>query len=451
MRRLIYGIVLVLLVCSAVSVSAQQPPPPAATEEPLPLLPPDESQVIEPTVEAPPALPFGDELPLLVNARTDLELLANAVMGAERPLGWSGNLDVTNPQLMILLRLDLELLAGRVVGPDQRPTGWFGAVASTNTAIARDIRHDLELLADTYGPPGVRPPGWAGADPLLRCGRAVQTLVVLLERGGVFTLSTDPNAPDFCAQAELQASRFAEVNLLSVPVSAAPTGGADQGGAVAPIQPGQIYVSTGYTVAFLNRYGTEQVGVIPLNTAMTPIARSTTEFSRMTLVEGDGFTVFVDYRTTSLADAAFATLLDINSIDYTTSCNAAWCTGVVRTNGSPAARRSSATTATGSGPGGRIRVPVEHVVIYYDGQDSNGTTVVRMELCSQPTSTGGGTCEHVTEIVAPDGSPLAPVGTLNGYAQFRVPYGYTTTSPRTRTYYMVDMWIAQPGEHGRPR
>lgn len=441
MRRIIYGVSLIWLVLVALPLLAQETPSPSVTEAAI---------EATPELEAAPDSPFGSEVLLLINARTDLELLGDIVGGTERPLGWSGSLDINDPQLALLIRLDLELLAGRVAGMNQRPNGWFGAVPSTAEAIARDVRHDLELLADMVNAPGVRPPGWAGADVLMRCSRGVQTLVNLLERGGVFTLNVDVNAADFCQQAEIQASQFAEANLLrlpqNVPASVETEG---QGGAVAAPQPGQIQVSTGYTVAFLNRYGTEQVGVIPLSTALTPVARSFTEFSRMTLVEGDAFTVFVDYRTTSLADVDFALLPDINNVNYETFCNAEWCRAVVQTAGSPAARRPTGSAATG--PGGRQYVPVEHLVTYYDGQDANGTTVARFQLCAQPRNVAGATCEPVTEVAAPDGTLLVSVGSVNGIPQFRVPYGYSTHSPRSRSYYMVDMWIAQPGESGRPR
>ncbi|MCB9450479.1 MAG: hypothetical protein H6672_03520 [Anaerolineaceae bacterium] len=443
MRQFIYGICLIWLVVTAVPLLAQEAPIPAATEEATPT-----------EVEVSPTAPVSSDIPLLINARTDLELLANGVMGTGRPLGWSGGLDINDPQLALLIRLDLELLAGQVLGMNERPAGWFGAVPSTPEAIARDIRHDLELLADTVNSLGVRPPGWAGADALMRCSRGVQTLVNLLERGGVFALNVDVNAPDFCQRAEVQASVFAETNLLRLPQTSSATSAAGlstgQGGAI--VQPGQIQVSTGYTVAFLNRYGTEQVGVIPLNTRLTPIARSFAEFSRMTLVEGDGFRVFVDYRTTSLADVDFAVLPDINDMSVETFCEAEWCRAVVLTSGNPAARRSTTSSrSTGTGPGGRVYVPVENLITYYDGQDANGTTVARFQLCGQPTSAASMTCEPVTEVVAPDGSLLASVGSVNGIPQFRVPYGYTTTSPRSKSYYMVDMWIAQPGESGRPQ
>jgi hypothetical protein len=272
------------------------------------------------TPEPAPVSPIAAEaIPVLINARTDLELLANQVLNAERPVGWSGSVDTNNIQLPILIRLDLELLAGTILGPNQRPPGWFGAVPSTTYAIARDIRHDLETLADTVNPPNVRPPGWAGGDPLMRCDRSVQMLVTVLERSGRFTLQVDLNDPNFCQAAELQASQFAESNLnaLTQPATTASSG----------LPAGSLQVDSEFAVAFLTRFGSRQVGAIPLGTVVTPVARSTAQFSRMMLVRGDGFEVFLDYRDTTIDDAGFLALPDVDTITSAPVCRASWCQG----------------------------------------------------------------------------------------------------------------------------
>ena len=152
----------------------------------------------EPTPAAPASPIEPNALSLLTDERTDLDILVIQNMGADRPVGWTGNGDISNIQLPILIRLDLELLAGQLLGPDQRPAGWFGAVPSTAYAIARDIRHDLELLADQVNPPSIRPPGWKGSDPVMRCDRSVQTLIFVLERTAGYKLSVDPLSRDFC-------------------------------------------------------------------------------------------------------------------------------------------------------------------------------------------------------------------------------------------------------------
>ena len=67
-----------------------------------------------------------------------------------------------------------------------------------------------------------------------------------------------------------------------------------------------------------------------------------------------------------------------------------------------------------------------------------------MQLCGGSTSQAGNVCQPVTQVIAPDGSVLQPVGTLNGQSQYRLPYGYSKNSPRTANYFLVDMWINTP-------
>lgn len=325
MRRFIFALTLiVLLVSLPATLTAQNDP--LTTEEP-----PAQATVAAPVVQ-PEALPTAldatpqpvspldpEALPVLLNVRTDLELLANQLLNGARPEGWSGSLDINNPQLPILIRLDLELLTGSVLGASDRPEGWFGAVSSSTFAIARDIRHDLELLADTFNSPGIRPLGWAGSDPVMRCSRAVQTLINLIERSSSFQLTANPAASDFCQQAEIQASQYAEVNLLGSGVAGLPT----EGGSVGI--PGTVRVQGEFAVAFLTRFGTQAVGTIPLGEVVTPVARSYTQFSKMVLVRGSGFEVFVDYRDTTLTDAQFVALDDIDAISVNPNCGAGWC------------------------------------------------------------------------------------------------------------------------------
>jgi hypothetical protein len=302
------------------TVQSQQPP--VATEVPPGLAVPTETPTEAPTATT-PANALGDALPVLVNARIDLELLASDRLGANRPVGWSGSNDMNDPQIALLIRLDLELLVGTTISPDSRPAGWFGAVASSTFAIARDIRHDLELLADLLVEPGVRPTGWVGDDPIMRCNRATQTLVALLERSfrgsGAFVLTADTNAPDFCVQAELEASRFAEINLLSDTA-------ATNSGLLTGSSPGAITPNGRFTIAFLDRDARQRVGIIPEGTQLTVVARSYTTFSAMLLVQGDGFQVFVDYTTTTLTAEQFETLPNVDGIEIAPFCDADWCT-----------------------------------------------------------------------------------------------------------------------------
>ncbi len=326
MRRVAYGLLLVSLVLFIpYSLFAQEVPPPVTTEEPgvaptLAVAPIPTAVEVAP-IPAPVSLFDPDTLVLLVNARADADNLALQNLGASLPVGWSGSQDTTSPDYHLLLRLDVELLAGAMLCPDQRPTGWFGAFPSSLYAIARDIRHDLELLADQVNPLNVRPVGWIGADPVMRCERGVQTLINLLERNGSFTLTVSADDPNFCHLAELQAARFAEVNVLNPDAGAVNNN--DSGGS--PASPTGARIDSEFAVAFLDRFGRQKTGTIPLGEAITPVARSYTTFSHMMLVRGNGFEVFIDYEASTLSEADFAVLQNVDNIGISTTCNASWC------------------------------------------------------------------------------------------------------------------------------
>ncbi len=287
---------------------------------PMMLVAQDNPPTPEPPVAAPVSPIEPNALALLIDERADLDMLASQNMGADRPIGWTGSGDATNIQLPILIRLDLELLAAQLLGQDQRPAGWFGAVPSTPYAIARDIRHDLELLADQVNPPSVRPPGWKGADPVIRCDRSVQTLIFVLERTAGYKLSVDPLARDFCRMAELQATAYAESNLL-------PNAKVSHSGGQSAVG-GAVQINSPYAVAFLDRFGRRPTGTIPVGEAITPVARSYTQFSKMMLVRGNGFEVFIDFSASTVSENQFSALPDINSSSVQTTCTAAWCKSV---------------------------------------------------------------------------------------------------------------------------
>jgi hypothetical protein len=308
-------------------VSAQE-----ATPEVTPILvppgqvdvPPEELPPVEPgETTSPLGIEAAEALPVLVAARGDLEILASEVMASpdQRPAGWSGSLDVADPNLPLFIRLDLEILAGTVLGPELRPDGWFGVVASSPLAIARDIRHDLELLADhVVGASTLRPGMWVGDDPLMRCNRATQALVPLLERSG-FTLNVDFAQPDYCQQIEIQVSRYVETQIVQPPAAAGGVGT----GTVAVAGIAQPYITESpFVVAFYDTNARRRAGVLPVGTGFRPISRSDFEFSNMMLIEGEGFTLFVDYTTTPLSLADFEAL-PVSSLGTTTDCDMAWC------------------------------------------------------------------------------------------------------------------------------
>jgi len=262
-----------------------------------------------------------EALPTLINARADLELLADTYFqqtGA-RPEGWITALDVNDPQLPVLLRLNLEILAGTIFGADERPEGWFGAIFSTPLAIARDLRHDLELVADrVVGAATIRPSGWQGGDPLMRCERAIQALVTLLERTG-FSGEVDFSQENACDQLAMQAAQYAEEELIQPDFgSEAAQTTSTTSTSILPYR-----VNNAYTVAFFDRRARESAGAIPLNTGFRPIGRSNTAFSNMLLISGEGFQLYVDFTTTDLSYTDFATLPPVG--EDATYCTAAWC------------------------------------------------------------------------------------------------------------------------------
>lgn len=324
-RIAIIGLGMLLLASAAV---AQEPPPPPPPDTLPEMLPEATAPVTEPAPAAtpevsPPALSIEatEALPVVVSARNDLELLADQALSAgQRPAGWSGSIDVGNPDLPLLVRLDLEVLAGAVLGSDVRPDGWFGVVASSPLAVARDIRHDLELLADiVVGAPTLRPGNWVGDDPIMRCSRATQALVPLLERGG-FVLNVDFTQPTYCQEIEVQASRWVETQIIQPPLSGSVESSAPNLAGIA-----QPYVTeTPFVVAFYDTSARRRAGVLPVGVGFRAISRSAVDFSNMMLIEGEGFRVFVDYTTTPVSHADFAALPEV-SLGASTDCSAEWC------------------------------------------------------------------------------------------------------------------------------
>jgi hypothetical protein len=278
---------------------------PEATPEPTPF----------PT--ATPVIPA--DVQLLLQAREDLERLADDQIGpGQRPEGWNGPVPFSDTQIALITRLDLEVLASTLINPSQRPANWFGTVGSTPFAVARDVRHDLEVLADLRLGRTQRPVGWIGGDPLFACNRATQTLISLLERGGVFRLEVPANDPEFCRKAEIEVTRFTEMNIL------------------ANAQIGELFrseltllsphnINSRVAVAFLNRAATQRLGVVPNGTPIQVVARSYAEFSNMMLIAGDGFQVFVDYNDTTVTPRQFRALPNVDSLEAQTYCFVEWC------------------------------------------------------------------------------------------------------------------------------
>lgn len=250
---------------------------------------------------------------LLIDARFDLQLLAMEQLGTTLPDGWRGSTEIEDPQFHVLLRLDLELLVGTLLGAEVRPGGWRGAQPGTVDRIVYDIRHDLELLADTLHL-NMRPPSWRGSSPLRRCDESTQALVRYLERHSEFLLQANPDAADFCVQASSEAWYFAQVNTSN---------GIDDMAAFNEM--GFYVIENDFVVAFLDRSGSQRAGVIPEGAIIAPVARSYTQFSNMMLVTGHNYSVYVDYVTTPVTPQTFWQLPDVNDTPYQPLCETYWC------------------------------------------------------------------------------------------------------------------------------
>lgn len=276
----------------------------------------------EPATAVPTMTPtptISPETRILLDVRADLELLADEQLGiGSRPEGWSGSADMLDPQLGLLARLDLELLYGGLVDVTTRPAGWFGAVGSTPLAIARDTRHDIELMADLFYGPGARPEGWRSSDPLYKCNRATQTLIALLQRGGLYTLDVDANDPNFCYNAEVSATRFAETRILTSNID-----GGLFNNALTVLSEYQI--DTEIAIAFLDQSASIKVGIIPRGTPIQVIARSYVQYSNMILVSGADFQVYIEYQNTTLTEDQFRGLPNLTGFAPSPNCFAEWC------------------------------------------------------------------------------------------------------------------------------
>lgn len=275
---------------------------------------PVEETVVEP--EQPIVIFSGNAESILTALTNDIVVIATQISGIQRPEGFQDNLSLEDPQLPILLRLNVEILAGVQYGADARPDNWFGAVPSSQLSIIRDVRHDIEVLAnDVYGES--RPATWIGDNPVYSCDRTTQALIGLLETTGAFALSVPANASDFCQQAAQEAALFTELNLLAQPTTAGALG---QGGGAA------VTIDTNFAVSFFTSNASTRAGVVPNGETVVPLARSNSGFSNMTLVQGNGFLLFIDYNDSTLTTDQFEDLQTLEDYgDFESVCNADWC------------------------------------------------------------------------------------------------------------------------------
>lgn len=135
----------------------------------------------------------------VLEARTDLETLANAALGeGVRPEEWTFNTDLESETVVVDLWFDNEVLADEVFGEGTRPAEWFGATSSNAELVARNVRHDMEITADTVFEGRERPENWNGAAPVFRCDRTTQNLIRLLDTIYNTRPTTAASVLDYC-------------------------------------------------------------------------------------------------------------------------------------------------------------------------------------------------------------------------------------------------------------
>ena len=152
----------------------------------------------------------------LLNARVDLELLADTALGAgQRPDGWTGNADVNSPTASADLWFDTELLANALYGPQERLAGWIGATTNRADILARNVRHDIELIASDQFGFDTRPQGWRGGPALTRCDRTIQNAVALYVLATGRTITTSATTANYCAAVAAEVGDVAADSVLA--------------------------------------------------------------------------------------------------------------------------------------------------------------------------------------------------------------------------------------------
>ncbi|MBI1277703.1 MAG: hypothetical protein GC179_06210 [Anaerolineaceae bacterium] len=138
----------------------------------------------------------------VLDVRADLETVATeALGGSTRPESWTFDINNTSsPTYVADLWYDNELLATAVFG-NERPDGWIGApVTKDINIVARNIRHDLELIADKVYGLNNRPENWKGSISLFKCDRTIMNTVEVLRTTFNVKLQTANDAVNYCQQ-----------------------------------------------------------------------------------------------------------------------------------------------------------------------------------------------------------------------------------------------------------
>lgn len=392
----------------------------------------------------PANMPNGD-------LRADLNRLYTIVVGSEEfPTEWSGD---TTPAG---IRQDLEYMR-RVTSNILREitdADWFGAVFGSDWVVARANRHDLEILAYFKTPSDDQPEGWTYTGPdLVRCPRAVQNLVALIEFGGGFTYEPTAISPDYCQFISRQATSFVESGVGgpgigggTIPTGDQPTDGGITMGPVETAVGGVSALATSPN-AYLDRRARVQIGVIPRNTPLTALARSGGENSRMMYVVGEGFQVWAAWPWTTMTETQYLSLPLVDNILLPPLlCYAYWCQSVVR-NGNPMGNGVELAAGDYGGvgvPGSTLQEVYDaNVRLFFDVDNvAENWAEFRGELCGIPRNYA--TCEPALRLYE-NGQLVQPLRVVNGYPVWRMSYNlHSNARMESYSYVKIQLWVSHP-------
>jgi hypothetical protein len=391
-----------------------------------------------------------DAVALLASARGDLERMADELLGLDvRPEGYlmPPNREPATLSFKADFARDLTILTDDQLGFDQRPAGWLAIDPPPvdDFIAALFFRRNLELLADTalgarFGA-GFRPTGWQ-AEGLTRCDPTTQALVVLTTENYGFDIgAVDLTTPGYCAQLEIQL-----VNLVDSPPII---------DVVDTPQERRLQAESNFAFAYLDVGATQYMGIMPGGVEFRAVYRNFGQ-SRMMLVTSEQFSVYIDYRFTSLPEEIFSNLPTLDGVAPVTFCDDFWCSGPGPT-----------PTPTGAGPLLSVLIGSEPIatpdtstiattkrlvswefirVTYISDNLGTRTAQVALEICPSRPQTSLEGCESVVSIFDnATGVPRPIVSQSNGLNVFEVAYGYTPNIVlEGTTLYSTDIWISDP-------
>ncbi len=382
--------------------------------------------------------------------RADLNALSRVVFRENVfPIGWTDGKDNTS------IRQDMELLkaAASQVGMPVDEAQWLGILTfGAEWELARANRHDLELLADAKIGPGQRPEGWTAFEPLVRCPLEDQRFALLFQQQAGLIPSISPAEPQYCTLVVLEYSRFVE-DQVSAPLLAvqqqAEAAAASGGEAGVPARLANISGVAVNPRAYLDRGARTRIGVIPRGTPFTALARNNAPDATMMYVTGEGFTVWVSYRYTSMTEGEYLSLPYADDVKYQLPqllCFALFCTELVRYGdpmGGEIGYDGVVTTSAGA-PGANLRqLEYSHVRLLFNQHDTpNNQAELRIEICPNLGNYTG--CEPVLRLIE-NGQVVRPIRVENGYPVWRLRYElHDPTRLESRHYFVNGLWVSRP-------